>query len=468
MIQRRIFVLFLAVFLTMPMFTASAQTPASDDAVTSEQTLYGLESPPGLISAVSRSYGQPGSMDTGEIIGPASPVAAEDAHQTMVGFIDVTVYQFDTPENAHGGYLQQMDNVTSNLIRVEGPEKVIATQEELTGAGDAAFRNKQIGLSHWGSSNMETVVVQSDALVVSVTMHGNTYSLTGDSDADLPVPELQTLDVALSIASQGQPSAEDIVFAPDGTSFGGLWEYMPAEGDALLQGLAPIHDAVVYPVPAWQTGEYVDITEMPGLVDAVWRSYGGPNTFLSEMEVPLEATPVAAAPTGPTFGFVDVSAYRFEHTQHATAAFDVYLRGIAQSPLQSGQQGKVSITSEAVPDLGTQATRMRMDITLTGGSNSTEFIFVQRDELIIVVSMGASSFAGTPDVLASEVKLPTQDVAELVLAEGQPSTDEVVYADDGTSTGGLWGIMPGTSSGIMLEMQMRPLQDVVIFPMPTP
>lgn len=214
----------------------------------------------------------------------------------------------------------------------------------------------------------------------------------------------------------------------------------------------------------------VDITASPGLQDAVWRSYGGPNAFISGQESVDGATPWAVVdPNKPMVGFVDVLVLEFDTVENATYGYALQIYTIIQSSILFGGNEAMAVTHESLTMDGTDhasVTRQQMD-----GANGTmayDYVVFQRGQYLVMVSSSASTFDGSSNVPAWEAEFPNLEIASDMALTSQPSTDEVVFADDGTSTGGLWGMMPGTDSGIMQEMQMRPLQDGVIFPMPTP
>ncbi len=123
--------------------------------------------------------------------------------------------------------------------------------EDLTGIGDQAMRSHLVitstGQGWTRQTSFQYVTVQRGEFVFVVFAQGSVgpvESLPAASDQSDPM-----IDLAVQIVSDGQVSPDESVFAEDGTSTGGLWEFMPAQGDPLLMGLVPWMDQVMYPAP---------------------------------------------------------------------------------------------------------------------------------------------------------------------------------------------------------------------------
>lgn len=81
-----------------------------------------------------------------------------------------------------------------------------------------------------------------DTYVFAVmTVTGGLYE-AGATPVATADPTATALGLATTLVANGQPSPDEAVFYEDGTSTGGDWGFMPAEGDPLLSGLLPNMD----------------------------------------------------------------------------------------------------------------------------------------------------------------------------------------------------------------------------------
>lgn len=248
MIQRRIIFLFLAVFLAIPALPTTARTPVAS---------FPPDAPDlaGIQAAVYRDYVTPGLVVMGDE--PASfegtPLTEEDLVTNRLSSVTVFVYEFDTPDNATVAFERLSEGLAGSLVGMSGgTSSEDLTTEELADIGTRATLARLTMSSNLDDLTNETtieyVTVQRDeyVFVVASTSHRGPYEGTLPDIGDLPSP---TIDLATELATNSLPSDEEPAFAEDGTSTGGLWGFMPAEGDPLLLGLTPYIDVVMFPEP---------------------------------------------------------------------------------------------------------------------------------------------------------------------------------------------------------------------------
>lgn len=96
-----------------------------------------------------------------------------------------------------------------------------------------------------------------------------------------------------------------------------------------------------------------------------------------------------------------------------------------------------AVTSEALPDIGEQATLIRIDYMGESIDVWVEYVIVQRDQYVFFVSADGSVFVNMPGSDVSKSSRPTVELAAEIAARGERSSDESTFSDDGTSTGGL-------------------------------
>ncbi|CAN5813296.1 hypothetical protein BH20CHL2_BH20CHL2_06970 [soil metagenome] len=127
---------------------------------------------------------------------------------------------------------------------------------------------------------------------------------------------------------------------------------------------------------------------------------------------------------------------QFDTAENAAAAFKRLDAGSEASLATVFSDGTVEITSENLLDIGTQASRVRMDATELPGDVWLEYVTVQHDRYVFFVSSQESLLMGMPGSDGPDRSLPTVDIATAI-TDGDASPDAPVFAVDGTSTGGL-------------------------------
>ncbi|HYH12615.1 MAG TPA: hypothetical protein VD789_09705 [Thermomicrobiales bacterium] len=223
----------------------------------------------------------------------------------------------------------------------------------------------------------------------------------------------------------------------------------------VLQGSAQTPEASAMPAE----------NELPGLLASVWRSYAPEGTFQESDVIELdEATPLTTVAGTTQLRSIDVVVREFNSAENAASAFEQISTGsevLAEGVVTDGSQ---EITSEDLPDIGSRASLVRLDHTGQGSTFWLEYVTVLRDQYVISVSATGSVWDAVPGSDEVDRSLPTVDIAAGMAQVGEPSPDEPVFMDDGTSTGGLWGFMPSADDPLL--MGLVPSQDFVLFPIP--
>lgn len=227
---------------------------------------------------------------------------------------------------------------------------------------------------------------------------------------------------------------------------------------------------VVLAIPALSSGAqtpapggFPSEEELDGLQATVLRDYAPAGTFFGSAE--YDATPIAtpAGASAPVAISVHVQVRLFDTAENAAAAFELLDAGAQASLATVFANGAVEITSEALPDIGSRAPLVRMDATELPGDVWLEYVTVQRDQYVFFVSAQGSLLMDMPGNDGIDRSLPTVDIAAAI-TDGQASPDAPVFAEDGTSTGGLWGFMLPADDPLLAGVEA--ILDSVPFPVP--
>ncbi len=206
--------------------------------------------------------------------------------------------------------------------------------------------------------------------------------------------------------------------------------------------------------------------DLAGLQNAVWRSYMPAGTFVGHGTIDLDETS-PASPTSEEIHpyLIQIVVREFDSADNAVTAYEQISAGVEASMPHLFDDGTQEITTEALPDVGTQAARIRLEHTEPGITVWTENVIVQRNQYVFIVTSTADDglFGMMGEGEPADTPLPTAGIAAAV-ADGDPSPDDPTFSDDGTSTGGLWGFM--LQPGDPLLMGLVPVGDSVIYPMP--
>lgn len=432
-----------------------------DQAVEPDQSVPAItpvEQLPGIESAVSRDYqasDQPSSIPD------------------MIG-IGVSVYRFDSSDNAQASYDVLVSNLTGEFADVQANNagNTVVTGD-LGGPGERGNLVRLDFADATGYQSQEYVLTLHDNYVFAVmTLTSGPLAVGATPDATAQ-PSATGLDLAAALVAIGHPSPDETMFYADGTSSGGDWGFMPAARDRLLAGLLPTMDQQLYPAEPNAPGADVsfppDAQDLTGIQAAVYREHASPNIFIGSQTIG-NATPMTEADLAATrYSTITVWVYQLDNAKNAAVAYERLGSGLLGSLTGLNQgDGDERLVSEDLTGIGDQAMRSHLTVTSTGQSliNQTmlQYITVQRGEFVIVVS--AQSGVGPAEALPapSDQPDPIIDLAAQIVSDGQVSLDEPVFAEDGTSTGGLWGFMP--AQGDLLLMGLVPLTDRVLYPVP--
>ena len=128
--------------------------------------------------------------------------------------------------------------------------------------------------------------------------------------------------------------------------------------------------------------------------------------------------------------------------------------------------GTQDVTSETLPDIGSQAMLVRVDHVGEGSDVWMEYVVVQRGQYVFFVSASGSTFGNMQGSDEADKSLPTVELAAEIAAHGEPSTEGPAFREDGTSTGGLWGFMPPADDPLLRGLV--PFSDTILYPNPGP
>jgi hypothetical protein len=254
--------------------------------------------------------------------------------------------------------------------------------------------------------------------------------------------------LAEQIAASARSSAP-VTFAADGSSTGGLWSYMPANGDPFLLGLVATRDIAVFPPESDAAmPELTPVDELAGIESAVIRSF----------------TPIDERAEIADLGTMAVGVYRFASPDDAVAAYDSLLANVtSEFTFQSGFEGNNLVTGD-LAGVGERANLVRVDSVFPQGYQSQEYILTLREHYVFTVMTitgGPSTTGGTP-VAISLSSAAAINLAISLVESGQPSPDATVFAEDATSTGGDWAFMP--AAGDPLVHGLYPTLDQQLYP----
>jgi len=205
--------------------------------------------------------------------------------------------------------------------------------------------------------------------------------------------------------------------------------------------------------------------ELAGLQASVWRTYMPAGTFVGEGVVTLDdATPVSSVAGMTQLRSISVVVREFDTAEHAAVAFEFITSGAEASVAGVIPDGTQDVTSEDLPDIGSQATLVRVDHTGQGSNVWLQYVTVQRDRYVFLVSTEGSVFANMPGSDDVDTSLPTVEIAAAIAAHGEPSPHEQAFREDGTSSGGLWEFMLPADHPLL--MGLVPVHDSILYPIP--
>ncbi len=122
---------------------------------------------------------------------------------------------------------------------------------------------------------------------------------------------------------------------------------------------------------------------------------------------------------------------RFETPEQATTAFDRMMSDMGQQMEADQSQGEVDVTT--VDGIGDQAAVVTSVAVESEGTWHTRLSVAREGRYIYTIT----AFGGDADRVASTDELLTGMVDAV-----DPTDDEGTFAEDGTSTGGIWDVLP--------------------------
>jgi len=416
---------------------------------------------PGIESVVLRDYRLPPDQS------PSKP--------DIIG-IGVSVYQFDSPDNASASYDLLVSNFTEEFVAVQANNTghTVVTAE-LGGPGERGNLVRLDFADATGYQVQEYVLTLHDTYVFAVMTVTGGPSAAGATPEATAEPTTTALGLATALVTDGQPSPDEAMFYEDGTSTGGDWGFMPAGGDPLVAGLFPMTDQQLYPTDPNASDADAsfppDAQDLTGIQAAVYREYAPADLVIGSGSLTLDnATPMTEAELAATrYSWITISVYQLDTAKNAAVAYDRLGGGLLGSLTNLNQgDGQERLTSEDLTGIGDQAMRSQLTVTSTGqgwtNQSTFQYITVQQGEFVFVIS-AQSSVGPVESVPApSDGSDPMIDLAVQIVSDGQVSSDEPVFAEEGTSTGGLWGFMP--AQGDPLLMDLVPWTDQVMYPAP--
>ena len=192
------------------------------------------------------------------------------------------------------------------------------------------------------------------------------------------------------------------------------------------------------------------VEELTGIQAAASRTYS------KDLEAMVAATP----DLGPEFVFtglvfVSVVVLQFDTAANAATGYDLYSAGV-EADIPSLAQGETpDVDMGEITDIGSQARMARLHTDSEGFESWLEFVTVQQDEYVFVVTSLTAEEA--------ETGMATS-VAAWMAMHGTNAGDEAIFAADGGSSGGIWGFMPPAGDAVLKGL--IPIADEILHPTP--
>lgn len=172
----------------------------------------------------------------------------------------------------------------------------------------------------------------------------------------------------------------------------------------------------------------VDAPDMEGLETGYARM------FMPDFGAMIDAlgTPGADMPEIDQEGVLTVmtAILTFDNADNADKSMAV----VADTYTEEGESDTdIDMTSEEISDLGDKATLHSGAVDISGEKTTFNILIVKDDsQLLLIQVIGGEAEAGATQA---------QDIANFML-DTEPTTDEVTFNEDGTSTGGAFDRMP--------------------------
>ncbi len=141
-----------------------------------------------------------------------------------------------------------------------------------------------------------------------------------------------------------------------------------------------------------------------------------------------------------------ISGFTFDSEDNASKAVDLFSEGMTGET--SGLEG---MESSEIDDLGDKNLLINGETDEAGEPMATNMLLVQDGTSMYMISVtGGELDAGTQQV---------QDIAQHMI-DGEIETEEVTFSEDGTSTGGVFDLMPNIEEDAELLSNLAPSTDM--------
>jgi hypothetical protein len=194
-----------------------------------------------------------------------------------------------------------------------------------------------------------------------------------------------------------------------------------------------------------------DLSDIDGLQRLVARFY---SVDFEAMMASL-STPGAGEETMPdlsAYQFATAGVFQFESGETAEAGFDVLYEQLQTGLFEEDEAAELKIEESEVIDLGDEA----MAITASGEEEGEPYFsygFFVRDGQHIFYLLSVSGSENGAQM--------AHDLAQSMV-DAEPGDAEETFVEDGTSTGGIWDLLPAADDEALGGM--IPQSDEVVFP----
>ena len=223
---RTLALVLLVATLALTLIPASAQTPAGGG-IPAISELEGIE------AAIGRTW----SIDY-DALTAASPASVDLNDFEGLSALSAQVLQFDSADHAAAAYALFEQNMVAGLASMGQGGTPTVDSEEIPDLGDAAAATTLVTVTEDTETHLRYVVVHDDTMVLVVTALAGTGESAAAADT-----------LAAWIVNEGEVSPDPVTFDPAGFSRGGIWGLLPPSGHEVLDGLIPLRDDQLYPLP---------------------------------------------------------------------------------------------------------------------------------------------------------------------------------------------------------------------------
>ena len=200
---------------------ALAQTPDALDGA-----LPGVGQLTGVQGAVARIWG----LDIDAEL-RASPGASPLDFLNALTMLNATVMEFDTADSATEAFSTYAAGIGAQLQMMGQGGTPTVTESELSDVGDEATSATLETVSGDFATYYRFDLVRNDTLF---------FLCSGLAGSEDPVSRVD--DLARWLVQNGKKDGDPAIFVAEGGSSGGLWGYMPLDGDPVVSPLVTISD----------------------------------------------------------------------------------------------------------------------------------------------------------------------------------------------------------------------------------